>query len=829
MIVARTVKRENDAATKIQAMCFRGVRDRRYVVSRLNLVVQLQACCRRRRVRLRLKALRSAAIPLQAAWRRALKRWRVVKRREKAATYIQACVRRWQCSSRGPIQVMRQRRKAGDRIRALGRGFLVRHQNRTRASAAKVIQRKVRLRMFRRAMAEKRKGALVIQKIWRGGIHRAALAKRLEDNGRVAACIRGYIERNGVLKERNGAATVIQRITRGGWGREEATYPPLAAVMIQAAWRGFAQRRKYRRSALFKLVGLICAWRYKKTARELIRMRVKLRRAVRYFLPRHRLNHIRKKAICIQRMQRACAERRRQRRWHAAAAKLQALSRRQKGNAAAEARLKAMLVIQAYTLRRWYARVREHVVAIQKIARGMIARVQMSEKRNAATRIAKVFRAGVCRTILARRRKASIAISRKVRAWLVRLHHGRRCKAADFILRSWRRYRGRARARERLAAATKLAAAWRACRGRRLHARVRQAGSVIVCGAWMWKHSLERLERHRNASRITAAWRGYCVRQNMAKLRSSTDKIKRFWRNHVAMREAIADIMEISRIKRQMMIERMLPPVLMIQRAVRRWILKRGSFRKFRAAIVRLQARFRGYMDRRRVSLFRLLVGTRVSRMPSRLLALAADGQGRLTRCRPFKTKEKAVAKTARLVQVKGLSETLLEELTEPVRLLQAYQRAKRRRSAALRIQALMRGALARKRLRTRRAAAVRVEAIARSWLARALLRRAKAAAVEIQAASRGALVRWRIQRQGAAAVSAAADVPADVPADPASADAPADAPADADGADGADGADDGAEVADDVVAVDATAPAGASQEAAAAGADAGAETARPE
>merc|ERR1711865_630884 len=117
---------------------------------------------------------------------------------------------------------------------------------------------------------------------------------------------------------------------------------------------------------------------------------------------------------------------------------------------------------------------------------------------------------------------------------------------------------------------------------------------------------------------------------------------------------------------------------------------------------LRIQARFRSWAAKREVHSLRAHSGFKAWRLPSQLMALMPDRRGRLTRYRAFRTRERSVAHSTRLVRFKVLPRHLLWDLEDVVLPIQSYVRYWFFRRAVRNVQRFARGWQARRRMTQR-------------------------------------------------------------------------------------------------------------------------------
>merc|ERR1719183_860147 len=93
--------------------------------------------------------------------------------------------------------------------------------------------------------------------------------------------------------------------------------------------------------------------------------------------------------------------------------------------------------------------------------------------------------------------------------------------------------------------------------------------------------------------------------------------------------------------------------------------------------VVSMQSRVRSWGPRREVDMLRDIVGPHVNRLPSQLVALSLDREGRLTRYRAFRPKERVCHYVARIVRLRVLTPDLRDDLKDVVAKIIAFLKAR--------------------------------------------------------------------------------------------------------------------------------------------------------
>jgi len=760
-IVERTWRKRFEAALRIQSCLVRPFLCKRRVQERRHKVLTLQAFARCILAKKRLQRRQRAALRIQALWRRFKSRQKLCKVQMSAARKIQAFFRMWRRMPSGPAPVGHIRRRAAIKLQARARGHIARRYFLIQKNAARAIQRKVRLRRFRKAMTSMRLLISSLQRIWRSRADRIRTMERVGHLRKVPGICRGAVYRARISQEHEEAALAIQKVLRGAWCREREKRKHCAAVVLQRNWRMHSAKKRLMRmrDARNKISNMIFRYRWRKAMCATVSLNVKLRRVFQNFLPHSRARRMRQKVILLQRVYRGRFVRSGLANNMTAVATLQSGVRLAKTRREVASRRRAISILQAgldsMRKRRIYAQQRQQIVMIQANVRGALDRRRVMEMRNGASFIERAFHGHRTRKQQLARSKASSLIGSSVRAWLVFLEYQRLLQAVKQIQMAWRVISANRYVKRRRQAATHIAAAWKSCLCRYHWRRVRNAGASLVTAAWMWRHMQRKKQMIAAATRIASAWRGYCVRVNMYHLSQCADKLRKWWRDRKVCQETLWTFLDVLMAKRTARLEYVEKYAIVIQRNFRRWRRWRHGMYLVKKMVLSMQSRYRTWQPKRDVSGFRAYVGPDVRRLPSQLVALTLDRRGKLTRYRAFRLKERVTAHSARIVRVKILPPGLRYDLEEVVRRIQAYVRYKQWKRKVVTCQRLARGFLARFSLRRRHAAA---RVLQKWWRSRLRewydqdtefeIERRKI--VKLQANYRGWSTRKRCQLQGA-------------------------------------------------------------------------------
>mmetsp|Transcript_105397 Transcript_105397/g.202433 ORF Transcript_105397/g.202433 Transcript_105397/m.202433 type:complete len:897 (+) Transcript_105397:3-2693(+) len=745
----KTHKRQIAAATKIQSVIVRPYFCKQVVHHRRRQLIKMQAFTRRVLMMKWLQRRRGATLKIQAAWKTLLCRQAVKYDWPEAATQIQAYVRMWRRQPDGPSPIAYRKREAAVKIQTQVRLFLTRQWYNKQREAACAIQRRVRYGRKQKAWPVVQWLVLALQRIWRARHSRVWTTEAFRQLRKVPGISRGAMWRSRISVERQGAAVTIQRMFRGCRSRWQQARVKRGVLKLQAWWRCHLAKARYERIlvAKEKLRGLVFGWRFHKELSETMQINMKLRRVFKTYLPIARRRRVIKKLILLQRVERGVQSCNQLQHEMTSAAVIQSWRRAMEGRERAEDRFRKLCYIQA----RWrgalqrprYAQHRKKVARIQAAMRGWRDRREVMKWNSAALDIQRVYRASVNRRPEHQRSAAALKLGNHVRGWLAQLHYQRQQQSVKTIQRCWRKNRVRAWLTARRTATTKIAAMWRGVICSRRHRRVRKAGVRLVCASWMWRQMRLRRERIKAANLITASWRGYCVRMNYYHLRRCANKIRRWYRDQKVYHQTLDVVMVVFQELRNMQHEWLVRHAKIIQRNVRIWLRWRHGMYSFKKAVIALQSRYRKWGPTRYVAGVRQEVGTEVRRLPSQAVILLPDADGRPSKYRSFKKKK--TIPLSRQQEEPSQAEFNVRSAAEQI---QAFWKHRRQQRAVNKLQALVRGAAARRTARIRLNKLKTLQAVAGLRCAHIRFRKHKDRIVRIQARVRGMLVRRRRARE---------------------------------------------------------------------------------
>ncbi|XP_044056184.1 LOW QUALITY PROTEIN: abnormal spindle-like microcephaly-associated protein [Siniperca chuatsi] len=615
-ILARKTKKDYDAlrnaALTIQAN-WRGRADRKRIEKLHQCATLIQAYYHRHKARVEYRSKKAAAVVIQRHYRayvagkemrkaylhmrtacvtvqagfRGMRVRAELKKRHRAATVIQSSFKMFLCRkqyfllqsaviiiqsryrallvSREQKNEYRELKQAAIKIQTVYRGFRVREDLKKRHSAAKAIQAQFRMHRMRMAYLATKCAAIIIQEHYR--------AKMLRDQQ-----MQSY-------RTMKSAAVVIQAAYRGYRTRRKIAEMHRAATIIQRKFLTIWERNRF---LAIKAAALVCQQRYRA---------VTLAR-------KNRLDYLSKRraVICLQAAYRGCEVRKQLRIQHTAAVTIQSHFRRYQQRT-------------YFKMLHWAANVLQaRYRAIQKMRVEMHA---LSAKRNAAVVLQAAFRGMKTRQIIKQRHQAASVIQRAYRAHCEHKHY---LIMKSSVLTIQRRYRATVAAKEQMqkylemrSAAVVLQAAYRGQQVRKELARWHQAATVIQSAFRKYSKEvkfqamrlsaviiqryyrsciLQRRDREKflkmrhSAIVLQAAFRGHCVRTNIAKMHRAATAIQANFKRH----------------KQQLAFRRQCWAVCVLQqrfRAQRQRNVEIKHYQEVRKAVIKLQAAFRGMKSRR--------------------------------------------------------------------------------------------------------------------------------------------------------------------------------------------------------------------------------------
>uniref|UniRef100_A0A674A6I7 Assembly factor for spindle microtubules n=1 Tax=Salmo trutta TaxID=8032 RepID=A0A674A6I7_SALTR len=749
--------------------------------------------------------MRSAAILLQAAYRGQRAR-KEISLKHQAATTIQAAFRKHreevkfqamrfaaiiiQRYFRSHIQMKQDRdqfltlKDSAIVLQAAFRGRCVRHDFAKMKRAASVIQASFRMHKEQVKFQAMRLSAVIIQRYYRSHIQmkqdRDKFIKLRESAIVLQAAFRAYHIQQDAAKMKR-AASVIQASFRMHKEQVKFQAMRLSAVIIQRYYRSHIQMKRDRDRFI----------KIRESA-------IVLQEAFREMTARKQFQTECRAAVLIQSHVRKRLQRAHYKRLHWAVNTVQARYRANK---------KMIEDRKALHIKR------SAVVVLQAAFRGMLSRQRMREMHKAASVLQRSYRAHCERRQYLFLRSTVLAIQQKYRAIVAakqQMHHYQRMRSAAILLQA--AYRGQ-RARKEISlqhqAATTIQAAFRKHREEVKFQAMRFAAIIIqryFRSHIQMKQDRDKLKKCRvSATVLQAAFRGYRVRQDVAKMcraatviqsavrrhqartrynktQASAVTIQRWYRScnvlrrqrddYLAIREAALKLQSAIRGTLARRLARRKRAAVKIQSVIRMSI-QRTRYLTLRTSTVKLQSHCRAWVARRRFLKRRTAAATLQKHYRGRQAQREQQKEAALVLQRRVRAMQQAKAERVKYTRLKQATITVqahcrgwivrrqVIELTRRVRFCAAVyhhlcavriqralrshwalQSAKRQITSVIFIQRWLRARLQRRRYLEDRRRLVVAQRAARSWLARR-----HHAASTIQQAARTFLLRRREQR----------------------------------------------------------------------------------
>ncbi|XP_051231670.1 abnormal spindle-like microcephaly-associated protein isoform X2 [Dicentrarchus labrax] len=561
-LLARETKKDYDAlrnaALTVQAN-WRGRADRKRIEKRHQCATLIQAYYRRHKAEAEYRSKKAAAVVIQHRYRayvagkemrkaylhrraacitlqagfRGLRDRIELKKRHWAATVIQSSVRMFLCSKqyiliqsaaiiiqsryRALVACRAQQneykvlKQAAIKIQAVYRGFRVREDLKKRHRASTAIQAQFRMHRMRMAYLATKCAAIIIQEHFR--------AKMLKDQ---------QMQRYTTMKS---AAVLIQAAYRGYRARRKIAEMHRAATMIQ---RKFLTIRDRNRFLAIKAAALVCQQRYRAVAlarKDHLDYLVK-RRAVICLQAAYRGREVRKQmriqhtaAVTIQSQFRKYQQRTYYKKLHSAASVLQARYRANK---------KMREEMQALSAKRNAA------VVLQAAFRGMKSRQIIKQRHQAASVIQRAYGAHYERKQYLTLKSSVLTIQRRYRAIVAakaQMKQYQRMRTAAVLLQA--AYRGQQVRKEiahRHQAATIIQSVFRKHREVVKFQAMRLSAIIIqrhYRSCILQRQVREKFIKIQQATIILqAAYRGHCVRSSIAKMHKAATVIQTNFKRH---------------------------------------------------------------------------------------------------------------------------------------------------------------------------------------------------------------------------------------------------------------------------------------------------------
>ncbi|XP_067272183.1 abnormal spindle-like microcephaly-associated protein [Pseudorasbora parva] len=764
ILIARRVRRDyfakRQAVLIIQAT-FRGMQVRRQVRREHKAATIIQSHVRKHIFKLRFQRLRWAVYTVQQHFRanKMMRREMAALQEQKnAALILQAAYRGMKSR-----QTLKQMHQDATTVQATFRAYSARKRYLAMKCAAIAIQRRYRAvnaaTRQRKNFLEMRQGALVLQACYRGlQVRRKLLLQR-----QAAVLIQSYFRRHKEMVKFQAmrlSAIIIQSYYRSyvqaRADRESYLRLRKSAVVIQASFRGHSLRRRLAEKqnasiiiqAGFRMYQQRSAFKRQRWAARVLQQRFRALKLRDEHMNRYQ--QVRKAAVCLQKSFRGMKGRE--------------LARRTKAARTIQSYLRMSV------LRQHFMKAKAAAIVIQSAYRGHCARVQHSRMQASATLIQKWYRSrklvqkdrngflalrqatltlqsalrGMLARMFAKRRRAAIKIQSVMR---MHMHRKRYVMLRSSVLKLQAQYRMfvvQRKYRVLQAAAVILQTRYRAHRAtmEQRSSYLKTLQTIKFLQARVRGHIEYRRFQRLRASAITiqAHYRGMIERRRFQQLKESVLVIQKHYRGfHLCQRER-AQFLQLRK------------SAVVIQRAFRAYQTRQHILQT--QAALKIQSWFRGRLARQNYILKQAAIATirqciQARRQRARFLAIQHSVQVIQKRWRETLTARKQRADFLRFRK----SVIYIQALCRGRRVRDSLQK---QITAAVKLQSAFRGFTQRRRYHQQRAAAIilqrRFRVVQLARVEEENRRRRHNAAVYLQALWRGWLARQQVKEMACAA-----------------------------------------------------------------------------
>jgi len=528
---------------------------------------------------------------------------------------------------------------------------LRRHQR--RREAALLIRKWLKGRAQRHRFQRQRAAATVLQKALRGAHARGAYQKSLKAARQLTALIRWWLLHRKDLK-RSGAAVAIQAVWRGKLARQHQRLQGSAALCIQTAVRRHLTA-KLLRARVAAAVSIQAQSRRWLALRHWARLRAvhdatlylaKCRAALRHTAAMRSCSSrlgaaarryltvqdlaAREAAAChIQRIVRGCLARREIEVCKASgvlgiqnlfrsgkgreavefrraeAVQLEELARLQGSRAEEQVRWRAAVTIQrcvrmAQAHQHFWQRLRPALLKLQAFARRVLVRMRLLRQRAAVECLQRWWRCQLVVNHLQRKHEAAKKIQHAFGRYIIRCYSDqmdsstRRAVAAQSIQAAWRGHLRRRSFLTKQRAAVSIQALARGSETRKLHRRKVSSATAIQTAVARRRLGVKKAEKKRDAAlKVQAFGRRVLACRQASKKRNAVLKIQAMVRQLQCQSRVRA-----KRHNAAVRIQAYVRMVLLCPRSAEDRRRAPASVRARRAAVLRLQATFRGCLAR---------------------------------------------------------------------------------------------------------------------------------------------------------------------------------------------------------------------------------------
>ncbi|KAL6073202.1 hypothetical protein STEG23_031590 [Scotinomys teguina] len=710
----RKLQLQTDAAVKLQ----RAFREwHSWKQAREKSAVVIQSWYRRHREVQKYIYLRSCAVAIQRRFR-CVQAQKSYKRRKDAVLTLQKYYRAYQKGKQARTDYLRKQ-AAALRLQAAFRGMKARNAHR-RMLAARVLQSYWRMRQERLRFLNLKKMVIRLQ----AHIRKHQQLQKYRNIRKAAVVIqtrfRATVSARKVLasyQKTRSSVIVLQSAYRGMQARKMFSHTLTSVIKIQSYYRAYVSRKRFQsfRKAAIKLQSIV---RMKQTREQYLQLRaaalcIQQRYRSQKVAAQKRKEYTQVRASCIklQAYFRGCLVRKRMRLQSKAAASLQSYFRMRKRRQQYLQMCKAAVVIQnLYRARRAQVRHRKEflqvkaaAICLQAAFRGHRVRQIIKQQSTAAVAIQRVFRGYSQRMKFQTMLQSALKIQRWYRAHQtardVRTQFLKTRAAVVSLQSACRGWRVRRQLRRERRAAVTIQSTFRMVLAQKQFKLLRTAAVVIQQHVRAWavgkRQHLEYTELRHAVVVLQATWKGKILRREIAQQHKCATLIQAHYRMHVQRRKW----------------KTMRTAALQIQGYYRTYKVakeQRCLYLETKAAVVTLQSAYRGMTVRKRITEWNRAAVTIQSKF------------------RAYRTQKKYTNyRTAAIVIQRWYRNVKVTA--------QQHQEYLNLKKTAIKIQAVYRGARARRHIQHMHAAATLVKAMFKMHQLRVRYRRMRTAAVVIQ------------------------------------------------------------------------------------------------
>uniref|UniRef100_A0AAZ3PDD0 Calponin-homology (CH) domain-containing protein n=1 Tax=Oncorhynchus tshawytscha TaxID=74940 RepID=A0AAZ3PDD0_ONCTS len=770
-------QRMRSAAILLQA-AYRGQRARKEISLQHQAATMIQAGFRKHREEVKFQAMRFAAIIIQRYFRSHIQRKQdrdQFLRLKDSAIVLQAAFR-----GRCVRHDVAKMKRAATVIQANFRMHKEQVKFQAMRLSAVIIQRHYRshiqMKQDRDRFIKIRESAIVLQEAFREMTARKQLQTECRASILIQSHVRKHLQRANYKRLQWAVNTVQARYRANKKMMEDrkALCIKRAVVVLQAAFRGMLSRQRMREmhkaaSILQRSYRAHCEHRqYLSLRSSVLAIQQKYRAAVAVKQQMDHYQRMRSAAILLQAAYRGQRARKEISLQHQAATMIQAGFRKHREEVKFQAMRFAAIIIQRYFRshiqrkqdRDQFLRLKDSAIVLQAAFRGRCVRHDVAKMKRAATVIQANFRMHKEQVKFQAMRLSAVIIQRHYRAHIqMKRDRDRFIKireSAIVLQAAFRAYHIRQDAAKMHRAASVIQANFRMHKEQVKFQAMRFAATIIQryfrCYIQM-KQDRDRLKKCRESAIVLqAAFRGYRVRQDVAKMCRAATVIQANFRMHK----------EQSAYRRQHWAASVLQQRFRAQR-LRNSQLE--NYHQMRNAVINLQALYRGkqamelakrMLAARKIQSFLRMSIRRQRFLKEKAAALLIQSAFRRHQARTWYNETQASAVTIQrwfrsCNVLRRQRDDYLAIREAAVKLQSAIRgtlarRLARRKRAAVKIQSVIRMSIQRRSYLTLRSSTVKLQSHCRAWVARRRFLMRRTAAATLQKHYRGRQVQ-RVQR----------------------------------------------------------------------------------